>query len=275
MQQCGLLVIFSIFTLWLVVTTLAWILLIAAVGAVEEAATGIPASLWQVIYFTGVTITSLGNGQFVATSGVGQAATVLAALNGLVLLTLSVTWLIPVLAAVAEKRQLAALINGLGNTPQQVMTALFGDRAGLGGDSLLIDLAGRVEKTTQFHHSYPVLHYFHSHEPRTALAPSIARLDDALMLAINTQPPAERLGPAVPLLRRMTAGFLDAISPTFMTAAEVAPPVPAAGYDTRADADPIGWEHWQKRRQHLKGFVESDGWTWDDVVSPAEDCPGR
>lgn len=242
LQRYGLLVVYSILLLWLVITWAGWVLVFTGVGRVEQAATGIPATLWQTIYYTGITITSLGEGKFVAASGVGQAATVLCALNGLVLLSLTVAWLIPVLGAVSAKRQLAAMIAGLGDTPQQVKASLFGDNAGFGADSFLIDLAGRLEQTTQHHFSYPVLHYFHSREMRTALSPNVARLDEALMLMLNTAPPSADLSPALPLMLRMSKGLLDAMKDTFIEPAAAAPAIPRPSDDELAIPQEIGWE---------------------------------
>ncbi len=229
LQRYGLLLVYSILMLWLVVTWAGWVLIFAGVGQVEQTTTGIPASPWQVVYYVGVTITALGQGDFVAVSGIGQAATMLCALNGLVY--------------------------------------LFGKNAGFGTDSFLIDVAGRVEQTTQQHFSYPVLHYFHSEHRRTALSPSVARLDEALMLTLNTAPPEADLSPAVPLVLRMTRGFLEAISPTFIEPANAAPSIPPDHDADWAVTPEIGWEQFSAHRRLLKGFVETEAWSWDDVGS--------
>ncbi|CAN5833643.1 hypothetical protein BH24ACT15_BH24ACT15_02650 [soil metagenome] len=133
--------------------------------------------------------------------------------------------------------------------------------------AFLIEVAGRVEQTTQQHFSYPVLHYFHSEHRRTALSPSVARLDEALMLTLNTAPPEADLSPAVPLVLRMTRGFLEAISPTFIEPANAAPSIPRDHDADWAVTPEIGWEQFSAHRRLLKGFVETEAWTWDDVGS--------
>lgn len=59
---------------------------------------------------------SLGNGGYQPASGVWEIVMVVATLNGLLVLTLAITFLVPVVGAVAQRRQQAALIHALGHT---------------------------------------------------------------------------------------------------------------------------------------------------------------
>ncbi|MFN2557954.1 MAG: hypothetical protein ABR592_14015 [Nitriliruptorales bacterium] len=104
-----------------------------------------------------------------------------AALSGLILVTLSISYFVPVLSAATERRRCAAYISTYGLTPQQIVLETWG--IGVAGTArlpqqhipMLADLAER-------HLAYPVLYSLHSADRRTALAPSIATLDEALTI---------------------------------------------------------------------------------------------
>lgn len=66
------------------------------------------------IYFTGYTIFTLGNGDFAPQNDVWQIATVLTTANGMLFITLTVTYILSVLDAVTQKRSFATGVSGLG-----------------------------------------------------------------------------------------------------------------------------------------------------------------
>lgn len=80
-----------------------------------------PASILEKIYLMGYTLTSLGNGGFRAGNHTWQIITNIAGLNSLVFISLGISYLIPVLQAVIDKRTLAVHINKLGSTPEEII----------------------------------------------------------------------------------------------------------------------------------------------------------
>lgn len=73
-----------------------------------------------------------------------------------------------------------------------------------------------IQRARQQHFTYPVLHYFHSGDEASAVAPNLVNLDDALLL-LNSGVAAEvRPGPGAlrPLVNSI-GGFLDTVGTAY------------------------------------------------------------
>lgn len=252
-----------------------WLLFSVAPEAVVNARTDAPANAWERLYFVGFTVSTLGIGDFAPQGTLWRIITPVAALSGFLLLTLSITYLLPVVSAVVEKRQLAASISSLGWTPQEIL------RSGWDGESLgsleqpLISLAQRIEVHAQRHLAYPVLHFFHSTEKRTAVAPRLAALSEALELIRQMPPEAQPPPASVRAARGAIDGFMNVLGPVLAPspAQRTAPEPPAANLLREAglpigEASPDGTGSLDttRRRRLLRAFVEDDGWCWTDVT---------
>lgn len=73
-----------------------------------------PISWYDRAHFTGYAIFTLGNGDFAPRSGVWQIVTILTTASGMLFVTLSVTYILSVLDAVAQKRSFATGVSALG-----------------------------------------------------------------------------------------------------------------------------------------------------------------
>lgn len=134
------------------------------------------------------------------------------------LVTLSLTYLVPVASAVAQRRSLASYIHSLGEDAHQLLT-----RAWTGQDfgaltQHLTALTPLVHTTREQHHIYPVLHYFHSTDRASAAAPNIvvlAQAVDLLRYGVPEQfrPPASAVEPLDLALTR----FLATLSESFLS----------------------------------------------------------
>lgn len=257
---------------WTLLLYVGWTLVFLGYPeAVVNAPTGEPVGAGQRVYFTGYVLTTLGNGELRPGSAAWQACTVATALSGLGLITLAITFATPVINGVVQKRQVAQTITGFGSTAEEVLENAWD---GTGFSALTTHLANLVPELTtlaQQHVAYPVLHYFHSEVRATALAPSIAVLDDALTLLRHGVAPRCRID-LVTLGTAATAvgvllGALEAAHIKSEEASPDAPPlfllermgVPTVDHDdyTRALAA------MQDRRALLLAFVRSDGWSWE------------
>lgn len=264
----GVTIVFIVLGAWLALALGGWSLVFAATdGAVRNATSGNPAGLVERLYFTGYTLFTLGNGDFKPGSGTWQIATATAAGTGLILVTLSLTYLVPVASAVAQRRSLASYIHSLGDDAQQVLT-----RAWTGQDfgaltQHLTALTPLVHTAREQHHTYPVLHYFHSTDRASAAAPNIVVLAQAVDLLRHgvteqVRPPASAVEPLDLALTR----FLTTLSESFISPAgtPLAPPtlqplrdagIPTDDslYQARNDAN-------AERRAQLAALLADDGW---------------
>ncbi|MEX0761403.1 MAG: potassium channel family protein [Dehalococcoidia bacterium] len=184
LQAMGIAVTLSILALWFVALWLGWTLIFAAGDmAVVDSLTGEPADGWTRLYYAGYTLFTMGNGDYRPDGAGWQVATVLANATGLALVTLAISYLVPVIQAAVHRRSVAATIAAVGGTPEGII-----NRAWNGSDLSAIEqhavsLTSDIGLINQRHLAYPVLHYFHDNDPRSAFAPRLAALDDALSIA--------------------------------------------------------------------------------------------
>ena len=274
----GVVIVFAVLTVWILLVVTGWSLIFAAGdGAVRDAGTGTSADLGARLYFVGYTVFTLGNGEYMPGEGVWQLATVLAAGTGLILVTLSITYLVPVVSAVALRRQMASHISTLGTSPSEIVRTAWSGEGFPGLGQHLETLTGLVNTCRHQLLTYPVLHYFHSGDPTTASAPTVANLAQALHLLAHGVDPAVR-PPTVeyePLQRAIDA-YLHTVQQAHFELST--PPVPLASLEPiralgvpTVDDDEYHaiTEVTQKRRALLAALLADDGWLTESAVDPA------
>lgn len=283
LARMGPLILLGIVITWIFLLGVGCLLLYSVEPeVVVNAKTGTPAGFWERLYFTGFTVSTLGVGDYVP-KGVGaRALTVFASLSGLFVMTLSITYLIPVVSAVVEKRQLAGSIAGLGLTPEKIL------QAGWDGESLasleqpLVQLSEAIEMHAQRHLAYPVLHFFHSAAPQQAVGPRVAALSEALRLIERMPPEAQPPPAAIRAVRSAIDGFLRTLRSSFVPQHEALDVPDEDGAETvrrlglpiserksvgvESEAAKPGGAEGQERRRLLRALVEYSGWRWEDVT---------
>jgi hypothetical protein len=183
MACVGPVMILLTIAVWLGLLWGGWTLVFASdPEAVISSATREPASGWSRVYFAGLTVFTLGMGDYLPNGQPWEVLTAVAVISGLGLTTLAITYLVPVVGAVTARRVQASTIAGMGATPQEIVIsglhgahfAFFEHRLQALSDSLL--------QTAEQHLSYPVLHYFHSSERHVDLRTQAYQLDEAVTL---------------------------------------------------------------------------------------------
>ena len=276
LTMLGTLNLLMIIGIWILLLWTGWTLLFSAdPGSVLNSATRQPANLTSRIYFTGYTIFTLGIGNFVPEGGFWEVLTAIASINGLFLITLAITYLLPVVSAAAQKRQLAAVVSDLGRTPEGIVLRAWNGRDFEGITNHFAQLVPLIEGHAERHAAYPILHYFHSPSRRAAASPNLAALDEALLLMTAGVEPDVRL-PAVAIgpLQDALDGLLSVLQRQYIHDADEPPAVPDLGVLQKAGIPVVSMDAFRpavaRRSDHrrlFRGFVESDGWEWADVWS--------
>lgn len=207
-----------------------------------------------------------------------QFATVVAAINGFFLVTLIITYLLPILSAVVQKRQFATYVTSLGISPEAMLRQHWnGQNFGI-LDQHMTTLTPTVLGIGQQHLAYPLLHYYHSPTRAAAVAPSLAALDELLTMllcgvAVGQQPDQS----ALRSLRNAITLFLETLDSAFIVPTSHYPPPPdlsslrKSGIRTVDDETyAAALEQLAQRRRLLFALVRHDGWQWDDVVKPEQ-----
>lgn len=261
---------------WIAGLWVGWTLVFAgAEQPIVDPVSGDPISLWDRAYFAGYSIFTLGNGDFAPKEGPWQIATTLATASGMLVITLTVSYVLSVLSAVTQKRSFASSVSGLGTRAEDILTASWNGQAFRGLEGFLRTFASDLNTLTANHKAYPVLHYFHSGQPQQAPATAIPALDEALTLLMfgvdeDARPPPSLVQAA----RRAVTNYLGTLEGAFVDPAEKPPPpaaldrldeagIPVLPPDTYEDSV----ETIAKRRRTLLGLARSDVRDWPSTSS--------
>lgn len=274
----GVLIVLFVLLSWIVLVLGGWLLIFSSAdGAVRAASTAAPGDLADRIYFTGYTVFTLGLGDYVPGDGIWQLTTVLATGSGLIVVTLSITYLVPVASAVVQRRQFASQIAGLGRSgPDIVLRGWNGTDFGSLGQNLSM-LTPLLHTVRLQHLTYPVLHFFHSPSPLDAAAVNLTNLAHALELlrygvAADVRPDDQTLGAREGALDQ----FLDTMNGVHLSAdAEPVPvadltPLEEAGIPVDGSAYRRASAHSDDRRRRLRSYLRDDGWSLDDISTAGD-----
>jgi hypothetical protein len=272
-----------VFTLavWVVALWAGWVLVFNGDRTIIDAATRMQADEADLIYFTGYTIFTLGTGDFIPNGALWQVLTPIASLTGLFVVTLAITYLVQVIQALTHKRQVALRISAMGTSGVSMVRNMCGPDDAGGFSAHLQALTEALATLQQQLLSYPVLHYMHTRKRSLAIAPAVAALDEALSIfeqGIDRGPAIDR-GTFRPI-RQVITELLETLDSAFIDAAET-PPAPPALERLRGAGLPVVEDaafrarmaKLGERRQLLCGWVEADGWEWDDLQHPDEITP--
>lgn len=268
----------------LVTTLLTWVLLLWAgwtlvFAASEEAiinTTGKEALTWAGrIYFVAYTIFTLGIGDYIPANGLWQIITSIATGSGMLLITLSVSYVVSVVGAVVHKRAFARSVTGIGNSATAVIERAWDGDSFHPLDSLLSTVAPRLGTLVEQHKAYPILHYYHSEESVDASAVAVVILDEALTLLAYGIPEQHQANTVlVEQTRSSIESYLGTLQSVYIHPADRSPPPPdldslrASGLPVVSDeAFTDALESLEDRRRKLLGLIEADVWQWSLVQS--------
>ena len=273
LTAAGPVVVVVLLGVWLLGLWLGWTLLFAAdPGAIVDADTGAPADVWQRAYFAGFALYTLGVGDLVPVGGVWRLATVVATINGFTLLTLTVSYLIPVTSAVTDRRGLGITIRGLGATAQDVLEAAFDGRGFAPLGPHLRQLTPALAHAAQTYRSYPVVHAFHDPRAASALEPGLARLHEVLVLLDHVDPAHRGVDrPTLDAAMHAIEDVLDAAEGAVPTDGPQPEPLDLGvlvdlGVKLRDEPSAVTSARDGDRRAALAALVADSRWSWRGAV---------
>jgi hypothetical protein len=274
-RSSGALVVVASMLTWMGLLWFGWLLVfLPHAFAVVSSTDGAPADFWSRVYFAGYSVITLGVGDFAPRGAFFQVATVASAITGFFLVTLSVTYVLALVSAVVESRQLAARVFLVGDTPNALIE---NTRVHEAHDELVTFALGLVEPIallTQRHYAFPVLRLFRTRERTTSSAVAIAMLDEALTILLHGVRPCDaRTATRLDRVRNVIARH---VRDEKVRASEVdgsAPPVPSLDGLREVGVPLVDTEHFRRdverlasRRRLLKALVRQEDWTWEQVV---------
>lgn len=171
----------GIVTVWYLMFYLCWFFMITMGNyAIKNPNSSEAVSTSDVLYFIGSSFSTLGIGDLVPSGPPWTLLTTVGALLMSSLISLSISYFIPVLSAVVKRRYTATQLKLIGATPQDVL-----DKAWTKPDSNLlngqvISLLHSCTECAYQAHLYPVLAYFYSSRELQGLSSSVLNVLDAV-----------------------------------------------------------------------------------------------
>lgn len=269
----GLVVILVTVGSWIVGLAAGWSLVyLADPGALIDATTRAPAATLDRVYFAAGTMFTLSPGDIVAAASRWRLAAAANVGSGLLLLTLSITYAVPVIEAAVRRRAFASNIWMLGATPSQIAGDSLYDLAVT--DDQLAHIRRDLSELAHLHLAYPVLHYFHAGHRRAAFGPNLAALYDALVIAefglTGTSPFRRR---TYARTRHAIEAFIDPFllnQPRHDRDPPELPDLTGLAADTTTTVEPAAFSvavtSLAPIRRKLEALVQEEGWSWSNVI---------
>ena len=242
-------------------------------NSVVESATGENADIIGNIYYVGYNLTSLGNGDLRAGSSFWRILSNFMGVNSMIFISLGISYLLPVLQAVVEKRTLAIYIHQLGKSPVEIINKGFNGEDFTPLYSRFQNLETLLLKHGEQHLAYPVLHYFHTSKRSHSIRLNLAVLDEALNIqeayhldnSANAYTWGVLRGAMENLSVRLQEGYNSPYEdpPEFDYFNKL-----PDNLKNRFDKDPgiPDDKDFNKRRGKLLGYIKKGGWDWNDVL---------
>ncbi len=281
LKYVGIAIVFTIIITWVLLLWLGLLLIFAAFpDSVLNGQTKEATDIAEKFYFIGFTLSTLGVGDFVPSNDIWRALTAICAFLGLITITISITYLVPVLSNAVHKRSLAMQISALGESPEKIVINCFNGKDFTDANSQLSNLANMIHTYTQNQLAYPILHHMHAVETSENIVIQFVTLDEAISIFMLHVP--EALRPQrieLQLVRRALTTYLEMIS--YMDCTDEAPPLPdlslieeetgVALWNTAHEDTKELYQALSKRRRLLYSNIISDGWQWKDISTEKYD----
>ena len=277
LPYAGPAILVAILLTWVVGLWLGFFLvLLSDTGSIIKSSDQTIASSLEKLYYAGFTLSTLGVGDYVATSNVWRVVTGICAFSGLVFITASITYFVPVLSAVGLQSKLSLYISSMGKDPQKILANSWDGKNFSSFFDMTSDLCQMLMQHTMNHHSYPVIHYFHNNQPKLAITRAIVLLDEShklLMYGMGQEAALDEL--KLSMLQTALDDYLDMVKGNYLKNISPQETAPAPDWGTLAsekmplkgtrETRDIFEQELQYRRKLLTALLEMDGWTWQDV----------
>lgn len=178
----GLIIVFWFLFIWLGSS----LVFCSSETSIVHFETGRAASVAEKFYYSGYTLSTLGVGDYVASKDVWRILTVVLSLSGFMLITTAISYMLPVMSADVEKKNISSYINTMGGNPQEILLNHWRDGRFQSLEEHFMKLTDHIITHNQQLLAYPILYCFHNSVLYKSTTVSIGKIDEALtILQIN------------------------------------------------------------------------------------------
>ena len=273
LSNVGALIVITLFTLWAVLLMIGYGLIYNSdINSIVETSTEQSASIPAKFYYVGYTLTSLGNGDLKTGNDFWRIISNFTGLNGMFLLSIAISYFIPLMNAVVKQRMLATYISNLGKTPTDIILN------GWNGSNFDIlheqfkDLYPMILMQCEQQLAYPVLLYFHSDNPKYSPQLNLVKLDEALSIQEIYNIDQSDKAYIWKNLRMAMDKYLKVINNSYSFKKGDIPDFPYKENlrslnisVTETTANNL-LHKIKDRRAFIASLVKNDGWEWEELV---------
>ncbi len=270
----GAIILVSIVVNWMVMIWFsASLLFISDPGALMNVETNTEPSLVGKIFYTGYTLSALGLGDMEPTGPFWDILTAVLSFAGLILISIAITYLIPVVNAEIEKRRLSVYITTLGCSVDEILSNYWNGQDFKGLEQPFFNLTSMVILHAQNHKAYSVLHFFHTSDKKEAFSLNITNLDECLTILLHTVPDTQLPSQnTIMSLRKAISSYLTTLPAVFIKPAKDSPTEPDLQILIKKGVPVIKGKQVDEsfaklltRRKILLSLIRDDGWEWGDL----------
>ncbi|MGF1638644.1 MAG: ion channel [Cyclobacteriaceae bacterium] len=267
--------ILSIIVAWVVLSWLAFAFIyLSRTGSIINSATKINASTLDVFYFVGYTMSSLGPGEFEPSNQNWYLFTNFVSFFGFFIITICITYIVPLLNNIVEANALSLSITSLGETTKTLLTNSFNGEDFSELTQQFAALSMDIIKYSTRHMAYPVLHHVQNSNTEENIILKLVSLDETLNVLLFNVPKRYIKHPlGLKQVRRSINIYLDNLKN--VKPALLAPPIP--DFEELKNSIPIEfintdpaqlkniYDRLESRRKLHKANIENEGWKWSDL----------
>ena len=274
LAKAGFYLLIKIILIWVSLLVLSlFLLLLADVDSIVNAAK-IPGSVLDKLYYAGFVVSTLGIGDFTPSNDLWRVITDIYAFTGLILITMSVTYFIPVLSAVIKQRKLGINLSNLGDSVEKIILNVINGNDYTFFKIQLLNYSDALLEHNQNHRAYPVIHFFHNSDKEHSIIIQVARLNEAVYVMENFLKseysiPEQELSS----IRTSLDNHIKVIEEVSNIKVNQEPPKMVSL--SLLEEKGLLKDNWNslalsKNTQHKRAMfltlIERDGWNWNDIT---------
>ena len=270
----GAVILISILINWLLLIWIsASLLFISQPNSLMNVETNSPTTVINKIFYPGYTLSTLGLGDIEPEGNFWDILTAIISFTGLILISIAITYLIPVVSAEITKRKISIYINTLGGSVEEMLLNYWNGKDFKELEQPFIPLIDFIITNAQNHKAYSVLHFFHSSDRKEAFVLNLTNLDEVLTVLLHNIPAEQR--PSLNVLNRLRkaiSSYLITLPASFIDPGKQTPPIIIlTALENKGikiisgETVDLEYKKLKTRRRLLLSLIKDDGWEWLDL----------
>lgn len=271
LSVAGMFMMISLIFLWGMGIWLGAFLIFASdPDSVLHSQNSLSTGLGEKFYYTGYVLTTMGLGDFRPQNSTWGIVSSFFSFFGLVFITLMVSYALPVLSNIINKKRLSLFVQHQGESPAELLIYFWDGKDFSAIKNNSKELQKEILTAAKSNKAYPISHYFHSNKKEESQIITFCILDEALSILINQVPPELWDKKEVLPLRKALSSYLETMLTTFNYREKDSKEIPVPDLELLSREN-IPWTSKDdldsKRKNLWTQLLKSKGWTWNEVYS--------